>query len=896
MAETGRKLEVRFGAFSCSVEGYDDPVEQMREVLLLMQGMIRETPALADHGPGFGDAEVALIEDALDRRAERHAGAAGIVVIRGPESGRKTGRDGDADAEDAVTTGDIPLAAGRPADAAPDPQAETGPPDRPDVAPGGDAVAADHETGRDRPAPAPGIVAVPAADGATDGEMTAGETGLAVPGDGSTDDGGTRDGTDGGMDSRQPTDGGDTDGGETDGGDTSSGEPERPLGDETGIAPAAAAIFSSPAAAVAEAAFSVNLAGTDDAERDAQTAPAGDEAVNALAGSDDKAAETRPQPDAEQQSDGGEHTDAPDQPARGERPDAAGRPDASEEPDAVGQTGDAGQTGADGQDTAEDPVAAEQPDGGSPAPAPPDEEANHLWTSPAPGAPTAAPDQRPDGTNAAAGDAGGGAPVTPPSHDDAAHGGEAAAVAAVNASDHQKAPREAAAPDTAQHADAADAATAATSQPDPDARDELPGVSDAPQDSATAEPEPSGKPAGDPHAGDLRTAGSDTQASVKGASASATPGEAAPGEAADRADSADADRPGVVPGGDEPANAARSPEVAADAAPAGTDRPATAPEATPGAEAHTGAPAVPAAVVNIFAPPPDAATASAVAAPAVNIFAPPVEAAPAAAAQHGSGGTPGPAAAAPSAGAVGQAAAGQRHETGEATGSDPTGSRAADPANAEHTQATARPAPPDRRPAGADGSVNIFASVQPAAAQPAAVLRHEAKSSAADREQAADQNETGAGGADPDSPNPGSAAPQNRDATDAEGTDAEGAGAVGFDAEGADADGADADGADVDGIATELMTASTRAAATNLPVRLRASRARPRSAVASRRCWPASAAAARPSPSPGRAPVGPSHRRAAATPPPAAIPARPTSPLAPARPPSRTCWPSPPPG
>ena len=36
MAEAGKRVEVRYGAFSCAVEGYDDPVDEMRQVLGLM--------------------------------------------------------------------------------------------------------------------------------------------------------------------------------------------------------------------------------------------------------------------------------------------------------------------------------------------------------------------------------------------------------------------------------------------------------------------------------------------------------------------------------------------------------------------------------------------------------------------------------------------------------------------------------------------------------------------------------------------------------------------------------------------------------------------------------------------------------------------------------------------
>lgn len=107
MAETGRKVEVRFGSFSCSIEGYDDPAERMREILMMVQQMIRETPALSDHGPSFGAGEVARIEALLDGRGEEsieHDGTTEDGTDR-----RDDGMPGDAapGAEDAVTIADV---------------------------------------------------------------------------------------------------------------------------------------------------------------------------------------------------------------------------------------------------------------------------------------------------------------------------------------------------------------------------------------------------------------------------------------------------------------------------------------------------------------------------------------------------------------------------------------------------------------------------------------------------------------------------------------------------------------------------------------------------------------------------------------------------------------------
>lgn len=284
MAGTGRKVEVRFGTFSCSIEGYDDPVAQLREVLQMMQQVIRETPSLGDSGPGLGDDEVARIEDALDRSAGQEDdsdGPPGIVVIR-------AGGDRQPGApDDAVTTAVIPPETRFPS----------------------------------QPAPGPATGATPPTPGADGGE--------------------------------------------------------RPLGDGTGAAPAAAAIFSHPAAELAGSAFSreaLRRAGEawapdsaaeargdrtgDDRQTDEQRteSDSGDLAPEASAGdraevdrdaADDRASDFSD--DKDTAGPGVPDSDATDRwsPATGEAPAAAvWAPDA-----APGETGGTTETGGDGDDS-----------------------------------------------------------------------------------------------------------------------------------------------------------------------------------------------------------------------------------------------------------------------------------------------------------------------------------------------------------------------------------------------------------------------------------------------------------------------------------------------------------------------------------------------------------------
>jgi len=79
MADIGKKVEVRYGAFACTIEGYDDPVAELREVMTLMQRMINETPALADHSSDFDADRVRRVLADGDRAEQTHPG---VVVIR----------------------------------------------------------------------------------------------------------------------------------------------------------------------------------------------------------------------------------------------------------------------------------------------------------------------------------------------------------------------------------------------------------------------------------------------------------------------------------------------------------------------------------------------------------------------------------------------------------------------------------------------------------------------------------------------------------------------------------------------------------------------------------------------------------------------------------------------
>ena len=174
MSEDEKKVEVRFGAFACTIEGYDNPVERLREVMTLMQQVISETPALAHGGDGF---DPQPIQQALDDDK-----GPGIVVIRSDASATadkaastnatpETAQD--AETEETEESPDIPedAAAARgeaPEEAASDTDQESDPwPDQGDAE--ADAASAEGDAPAEEPALSASAVASTAAAAAAAG-------------------------------------------------------------------------------------------------------------------------------------------------------------------------------------------------------------------------------------------------------------------------------------------------------------------------------------------------------------------------------------------------------------------------------------------------------------------------------------------------------------------------------------------------------------------------------------------------------------------------------------------------------------------------------------------------------------------------------------------------------
>ena len=94
MADTGKKVEVRYGAFACTIEGYDNPAEQLEAILGKMQKMIAETPQFSQVG---GGSEPEDIQEALHPSQDDERPSPGIVVIRDSDENGSTPPDPEKD-------------------------------------------------------------------------------------------------------------------------------------------------------------------------------------------------------------------------------------------------------------------------------------------------------------------------------------------------------------------------------------------------------------------------------------------------------------------------------------------------------------------------------------------------------------------------------------------------------------------------------------------------------------------------------------------------------------------------------------------------------------------------------------------------------------------------------
>ena len=70
MPGTIKRLDLQFGSFACSVQGFDDPVQPVQQVLQALQNLLEETPELADAGISFDAEAIERLIGEVARRAD----------------------------------------------------------------------------------------------------------------------------------------------------------------------------------------------------------------------------------------------------------------------------------------------------------------------------------------------------------------------------------------------------------------------------------------------------------------------------------------------------------------------------------------------------------------------------------------------------------------------------------------------------------------------------------------------------------------------------------------------------------------------------------------------------------------------------------------------------------
>ncbi|MHA1536545.1 MAG: hypothetical protein ACTSUD_03235 [Alphaproteobacteria bacterium] len=70
MSGTTKRLDLQFGVFACSVQGFEDPVQPVQQVLQALQSLLEETPEIADAGISFDAEAIERLVGEVARRAD----------------------------------------------------------------------------------------------------------------------------------------------------------------------------------------------------------------------------------------------------------------------------------------------------------------------------------------------------------------------------------------------------------------------------------------------------------------------------------------------------------------------------------------------------------------------------------------------------------------------------------------------------------------------------------------------------------------------------------------------------------------------------------------------------------------------------------------------------------
>jgi hypothetical protein len=104
MSDTIKRLDLQFGSFACSVQGFDDPVQPVQQVLQALQNLLEETPELGDSGIQFDAGAIDQLIGEIARRAdidEKNVEIVpGLIIVHRRDNGATGYPDTDEDAFD----------------------------------------------------------------------------------------------------------------------------------------------------------------------------------------------------------------------------------------------------------------------------------------------------------------------------------------------------------------------------------------------------------------------------------------------------------------------------------------------------------------------------------------------------------------------------------------------------------------------------------------------------------------------------------------------------------------------------------------------------------------------------------------------------------------------------
>jgi hypothetical protein len=103
MSETTKRLDLQFGSFACSIQGFDDPVQPVQQVLQALQNMLEETPEIGSTGFIFDAETIEQLIGEVVRRADLDENnieiVPGLIVIQHGDGGAAA-HDTDLEAGD----------------------------------------------------------------------------------------------------------------------------------------------------------------------------------------------------------------------------------------------------------------------------------------------------------------------------------------------------------------------------------------------------------------------------------------------------------------------------------------------------------------------------------------------------------------------------------------------------------------------------------------------------------------------------------------------------------------------------------------------------------------------------------------------------------------------------